>query len=71
MPGHPVLAVDGRTTLTVAGAPYGSAGILPIPYAYIKMMGGQGLLASSAHAIMSANYIATELEGSYKILYKG
>jgi len=71
MPGHPVIPVDGRTKLTVAAAPYGSAGILPIPYAYIKMMGGKGLLASSAHAIMSANYLAKELENSYKILYRG
>jgi len=71
MPGHPILPVEGRKTATVASAPYGSAGILPIPYAYIKMMGGCGLLASSQHAIMSANYMATELESSYKILYKG
>ena len=71
MPGHPILPVEGRTANTVASAPYGSAGILPIPYAYIKMCGPEGLLASSQHAIMSANYIAKELEDSYKILYKG
>jgi glycine dehydrogenase len=71
MPGHPILPVEGREALTVASAPYGSAGILPIPYAYIKMMGKEGLLASSQHAILSANYLAKELEGSYKILYKG
>ena len=71
MPGHPVIPVEGRTGLSVAGAPFGSAGILPIPYAYIKMMGKPGLLASSQHAIMSANYLAKELETSYKILYKG
>lgn len=40
MPGHPILPVEGRKESTVASAPYGSAGILPIPYAYIKMMGG-------------------------------
>jgi glycine dehydrogenase len=71
MPGHPIIPVEGRKALSVAAAPYGSAGILPIPYAYIKMMGGPGLLASSEHAIMSANYLAKELEDSYKILYKG
>ena len=71
MPGHPIVPVEGRTELTVASAPFGSAGILPIPYTYIKLMGGDGLLASSQHAIMSANYIANELESSYKILYKG
>ena len=71
LPGHPVIPVEGRKNLSVAGAPYGSAGILPIPYASIKMVGGEGLLASSQHAIMSANYIAHELEGTYKILYRG
>ena len=58
MPGHPIIPVEGRSELTVASAPFGSAGILPIPYAYIKMMGKEGLLASSQHAIMSANYLA-------------
>jgi glycine dehydrogenase len=71
MPGHPIVPVEGRTELTVASAPFGSAGILPIPYTYIKLMGGEGLLASSQHAIMSANYLANELESSFKILYKG
>lgn len=71
LPGHPIAPVEGRKETTVAAAQYGSAGILPIPYAYIKMMGGEGLLASSAHAIMSANYLAKELEGHYKILYRG
>jgi glycine dehydrogenase len=47
MPGHPVVPVDGRKGLAVAAAPYGSAGILPISYAYIKMMGKDGLLKSS------------------------
>ena len=58
MPGHPIVPVEGRKELTVASAPYNSAGILPIPYSYIKIMGGDGLLASSQHAIMSANYMA-------------
>ena len=71
MPGHPVVPINGRNTLAVAAAPYGSAGILPISYAYIKMMGRDGLLASSQHAIMNANYIADQLEGHYKILYRG
>jgi glycine dehydrogenase len=39
LPGHPVIPIDGRKELSVAAAPYGSAGILPISYAYIKMMG--------------------------------
>lgn len=71
MPGHPIIPVEGRKSLSVASAPYGSAGILPISYAYIKMMGKEGLLASSQHAIMSANYMAKELGDDYKVLYKG
>ena len=62
LPGHPVVAVDGRTSGSVAAAPYGSAGILPISYAYIKMMGKDGLRASAQHAIMNANYLCTMLE---------
>jgi len=71
MPGHPVMPVNGRTNMAVAAAPYGSAGILPISYSYIKMSGATGLLHSSQHAIMSANYIAKQLENHYKILYRG
>ena len=71
MPGHPIQPVEGRKDLTVASAPYGSAGILPIPYAYIKMMGAKGLLLSSQHAIMSSNYMANELKDHYKTLYAG
>jgi glycine dehydrogenase len=71
LPGHPVVPVDGRHNLTVSAAPYGSAGILPISYAYIKMMGKDGLRASSMHAIMNANYLCTKLENHFKILYRG
>ena len=71
LPGHPVVPIDGRTEGSVAAAPYGSAGILPISYAYIKMMGKDGLRSSSQHAIMNANYLATKLQDDYKILYRG
>jgi glycine dehydrogenase len=71
LPGHPLVPVDGKKDLTVSGAPYGSAGILPIPYAYIKMMGKQGLLDSTRHAIMNANYLCKKLEDHYPILYRG
>jgi glycine dehydrogenase len=57
--------------LTVSAAPYGSGGILPISYAYIKMMGRDGLLATSQHAIMNANYLAESLATDFKILYRG
>lgn len=58
MPGHTVMPINGRNKFAVSAAPYGSAGILPIPFTYIKMMGKQGLLDSSRHAIVSANYMA-------------
>jgi glycine dehydrogenase len=55
---------------SVASAPQGSAGILPISYMYIKMMGKE-LIKSTQYAILNANYIMERLSGSYKILYKG
>ncbi|MEI6623288.1 MAG: aminomethyl-transferring glycine dehydrogenase [Actinomycetes bacterium] len=73
LPSHPFLtaesATDGRPT--ISGAPYGSAGILPIPYAYIRMMGAQGLLHATQNAVLSANYIAARLKDCYPILYTG
>ena len=61
LPGHSVVPVDSRKENAVSAAPYGSAGILPISYSYIKMMGKDGLYASSTHAILNANYLATKL----------
>ena len=55
----------------VSGASFGSAGILPIPWAYIRLMGGAGLTAASSHAILNANYIATRLGTAFPILYTG
>ena len=55
----------------VSGAPWGSAGILPIPWAYVRMMGADGLTQASAQAIVSANYISTRLEPAYPTLYAG
>lgn len=65
LPGHAVVPINGRSSLAVSASPYGSAGILPISYAYIKMMGKDGLLASSQHAIMNANYMVKRLENDY------
>ena len=56
---------------TVAGAPYGSAGVLPITYGYIRMLGEAGLTASTKAAILSANYLASLLNDSYGVLYTG
>jgi glycine dehydrogenase len=55
----------------VAAAPYGSAGILPISWAYIKMMGADGLRRATGVAILSANYVARRLTEHYPVLYTG
>jgi glycine dehydrogenase len=55
----------------VAGAPFGSAGILPISWMYIKMKGTEGLKASTQYAILNANYMAARLNGAYDILFVG
>ncbi len=70
LPGHP-LAAELADERTVSAAPYGSASILPITWAYIRMMGAQGLRAASLVAIASANYIARRLDEYYPVLYTG
>jgi glycine dehydrogenase len=83
LPGHPVLAGPavlarpagmreaGRPTGPVAAAPYGSAGILPISWAYIAMMGATGLRRATGVAILSANYVARRLDPHFPVLYTG
>jgi len=72
LPGHPVVRLDGRDQVgAVSAAPWGSASILPISLAYIKLMGGDGLEFASKVAILNANYIARRLEASFPVLYKG
>ncbi len=71
LPGHPLASELPETGVTISAAPYGSASILPITYAYIAMMGAQGLRAASLTAIASANYIARRLSDYYPILYTG
>ncbi len=68
LPSHP-LAQTGAGP--VASAPWGSASILVIPWAYIRMMGPEGLAEATRHAILNANYIARRLESYYPVLYKG
>jgi glycine dehydrogenase len=70
LPGHP-LAADLPPGPPVSSAPYGSASILPITWAYIRMMGADGLRAASLTAIASANYIARRLDEYYPVLYTG
>ncbi|NWF51209.1 MAG: aminomethyl-transferring glycine dehydrogenase [Ignavibacteriaceae bacterium] len=72
LPGHSVIKLDQREiTTAVSSAPYGSAGILVISYAYIKMMGSKGLTDATKVAILNANYIKSRLENSFKVLYSG
>ncbi|RIK42332.1 MAG: glycine dehydrogenase (aminomethyl-transferring) [Chloroflexi bacterium] len=86
LPGHFMLNVERRTrsaereddrsgfyTLrsTVSAAPWGSASILPISYAYIALMGGEGLTQATRLAILNANYIAARLASHYPVLYRG
>ncbi len=71
LPGHPVVPTSTGSVGPVSAAPYGSAGILPIPWAYISMMGPDGLERATKVAILSANYIARRLAGAFPILYTG
>ncbi len=70
LPGHP-LAPELPGGAPVSAAPYGSASILPITWAYIRMMGAAGLREASLTAIASANYIARRLDEYYPVLYTG
>ncbi|MEM9318798.1 MAG: aminomethyl-transferring glycine dehydrogenase [Pseudomonadota bacterium] len=68
LPGHPE---TGGNAGPVSAAPYGSASILPISYAYIRLMGGAGITQATKVAILAGNYIAKRLEGAYSVLYRG
>jgi glycine dehydrogenase len=72
LPGHPVIDQPGRESVgAVSEAPWGSASILPISYAYIRMMGPDGLVEATKVAILNANYMAKRLEPYYPVLYRG
>ena len=72
LPNHGIVPVSGEKGITaVSAAPYGSASILLISYAYIKMMGVNGLTDATKYAILNANYIKSRLEGEYDVLYTG
>ncbi|MBE0653259.1 MAG: glycine dehydrogenase (aminomethyl-transferring), partial [Bacteroidales bacterium] len=72
LPGHPVVPAGGNLAIdAVSAAPYGSAGILTISHAYIRMLGGKGLTEATKIAILNANYLASALAGKFEILYKG
>ena len=73
LPNHPLDATAGPATGPgpISAAPFGSASILPISWAYIRLMGGEGLTHATEVAILNANYMAARLKSSYPILYTG
>ena len=71
LPGHITIANKTTSIHAVSAAPYGSASILLISYAYIKMLGAKGIRKATEYAILNANYMKTRLEKYYKILYTG
>jgi glycine dehydrogenase len=73
LPSHPLHPDAARRDGIgpISAAPYGSAGILPISWAYVRMMGAPGLTRATAVAVLSANYLAQRLETAYPVLYRG
>jgi glycine dehydrogenase len=73
LPNHPLVAEAGPASGPgpVSAAPWGSAGILPIPWAYIRLMGAEGLTRATQVAILNANYIAHRLQPHFPVLYTG
>ncbi|GGR90456.1 glycine dehydrogenase (decarboxylating) [Micromonospora fulviviridis] len=70
LPGDPLGAhTDGRPAISAAN--HGSAGILPIPWAYLRMMGAEGLARATGVAVLAANYVAARLRHHYPVLYAG
>ena len=73
LPNHPLQPAAGPETGVgpISAAPWGSAGILPISWAYVRLMGGEGLKRATQVAVLSANYIAKRLEPHFPVLYTG
>ncbi|MFC4497198.1 aminomethyl-transferring glycine dehydrogenase [Streptomyces ovatisporus] len=73
LPNHPLQPAAGPASGIgpIAGSPWGSAGILPISWAYVRLMGAQGLRRATQAAVLGANYIAKRLEPHYPVLYTG
>ncbi len=72
LPGHPLLKTGGNQAITaVSATPFGSPSILLISYAYIKMLGDEGLSDATRYAILNANYVKSKLEKYYPVLYTG
>ncbi len=73
LPSHPMHPEERKRSGigAISAAPYGSAGVLPISWAYIRLMGAAGLTRATAAAVLSANYIAHRLEEHFPVLYRG
>lgn len=72
LPGHSVVGIGGKKSISaVSSAPWGSAAILLVSYAYIKMLGGEGVTDATKYAILNANYVKSRLEKHYDVLYTG
>jgi glycine dehydrogenase len=72
LPGNPVVKTGGEKAIhAISAAPWGSASILAISYAYISLMGGEGLKNATSYAILNANYLKAVLGEHYPVLYSG
>ncbi len=72
LPGHPIVKTGGKKAIhAVSSAPFGSAGVLIVSHAYIRMMGTEGLKLATDYAILNANYIKARLEKEFSVLYTG
>ena len=72
LPSHPLVATGGAESIgPIAAAPWGSASILLISWAYLRLMGGAGLAEATQVAILNANYLSSRLADSFPVLYKG
>ena len=71
LPGHSMAQTQLANYGPISAAPFGSASVLPISWAYIRMMGADGLRDATAAAVLAANYVAKKLEGHYPLLYSG
>ena len=72
LPGHPLAACGGEQAIrAVSAAPWGSAGILPISWMYLRLMGPHGLRKATAVALLSANYMARRLDAHFPVLFRG
>ncbi len=73
LPSHPLHPEERKRAGigAISAAPYGSAGILPISWAYVRLMGAEGLTRATAAAVLSANYVAARLDEHFPVLYKG